>query len=241
MSTYPSTTRLAVILSDLCCDPLPFGKGCDEREAYWAGEASEARGDRNALVSPTATARRDISIGEILDRTRHAGFGFIAALLALASVPLVGLTVPFGLAVAAIGGQMMAGMSRPWLPQFICRRRITLATLESLSHRTARWTAKLSHAVRPRLTWLTAGPFRILCGLGLLIQGLSLTLPVPGADWLFVIPIVLYGVALLECDGLLILVCHVITLVQIVLGTLLWELIALGFVNAYDWGASVLK
>ena len=62
----------------------------------------------------------------------------------------------------------------------------------------------------------------------------------PGADWLFVVPIVLYGVGLLERDGLLILVCHVITLLQVVLGVVLWELIARGFADAYHWCASVL-
>jgi hypothetical protein len=187
-----------------------------------------------AAGSPALTGG-DITIGAILDQTRHAGFGFVAALLALVSVPLVGLTVPFGLAVAALGVQMVAGLPRPWMPGFIRRRRITIAAIELLGQRTARWTAKVGRVIRPRFTWLTAGPFWALCGVGLFIQGLCLTLPVPGADWLFVVPIVVYGVAMLERDGLLILACHVITLAEVVMCVVLWELIARGFADVCRW------
>jgi len=58
------------------------------------------------------SARAEIGIGEILDRARHAGFGFIAALVALVSIRLVGLTVPFGLAAAAVSVQIIAYPSR---------------------------------------------------------------------------------------------------------------------------------
>ena len=98
----------------------------------------------------------------------------------------------------------------------------------------------MSRLVRPRLTWLTAGPFWTLCGAALVVQGLSLTLPVPGADWLFVVPIVLYGIGLLEDDGLLILMCHALTLVQIVTAVLLWELIARGFSEVYTYCVSTI-
>lgn len=228
-------TRLSTLLADLSRDAASEAAG--DSSAAPTGDDSEPR------VAPAGEqdcVSGGMSIGEILDRSRHAGFGFVAALLALVSIPLVGLTVPFGLAVAAVGVEMVAGLSRPWLPGFIRRRRITPAALDSLSRRAAKWTARMTRVIRPRLPWLTAGPFWTLCGVGLVIQGLSLTLPIPGADWLFVVPIVLYGVGLLEGDGLLILVCHVITLLQVVLGVVLWELIARGFADAYHWCASVL-
>jgi hypothetical protein len=234
------TTRLAMILADLYRDSAPASQGGAEGRDPSPVPMDDAGGGRDTAASGTAESGRDISIGEILDRTRHAGFGFVAALLALVSIPLVGLTVPFGLAVAALGVQMVAGLSRPWLPGFIRRRRIAAATLETLSRRTTAWTGKMARVIRPRLPWLTVGPLWTLCGVGFVIQGLSLTLPIPGADWLFVVPIVLYGVGLLECDGLLILVCHIITLLQLVLAVVLWELIACGFADAYRWCVSVI-
>lgn len=74
-----------------------------------------------------------------------------------------------------------------------------------------------------------------VCGGALIVQGLSLSLPVPGADWIFVVPIVLYGVGLLERDGVLILLCHTLTLVQTVLAFVLWHWIANGFAEFYRY------
>jgi hypothetical protein len=68
----------------------------------------------------------------------------------------------------------------------------------------------------------------------------GVSLSIPGADWLFVVPIVLYGIGLLESDGLLMMVCHAVTLVQVVLGAALWKTIAHGFADAYGWFAKWL-
>jgi hypothetical protein len=82
---------------------------------------------------------------------------------------------------------------------------------------------------------MTTGPLLKLCGGALIVQGLSLSLPVPGADWLFVVPIVLYGIGLLERDGVLILLCHILTLTQIMLAFVLWHWIANGFAQLYRY------
>lgn len=207
-------TRLARIFAELC----------------------EERTDASAVAS-SETSAEQMSLGEIIDRTQHAGFGFVAALLAIASVPLVGLTIPFGIAVAALGVQMIVGLARPWLPQTIRRRQVTRASLASLSQKVTKWTGKIAGVVRERWVWMTAGPMWTICGAAMMLQGLSLTLPVPGADGLFVVPIVLYGVGLLERDGLLVLVCHVITIVEIVLAVVMWEVISKGFADVWAWCA----
>lgn len=188
-----------------------------------------------------ARVRSNITIGEILDRTRQAGFGFIAALLALIAIPFVGLSTPFGLAIAAVGVQMIAGLPRPWLPQRIRRRLVAMTTIDWLSQRLARWTKGVERIIRPRFTFMISGPFWTFCGLGLLIQGLALALPlpIPGSNWVFVVPIIMYGIGLLESDGLLIMACHAITVVEIALGVWLWELIARGLADAYRWFAGL--
>lgn len=216
MSEGVSTTRLATMLDDF-------------RRLRVDGQQDTGDG---CTAGP-----QDVSVGEMLECAEHAGFGFVAALLALVSIPLVGLTVPFGLAIAGLGVQMMVGKSRPWLPATLERRRVSRSAIQALSARLASCDAKMARIVRPRLEWMTAGPFWTLCGAGLVIQGLSLTLPIPGADWLFVAPIVLYGAGLLERDGVLIILCHLITLTQLVLAFVFWRLIAGGFVEAYRWVA----
>jgi hypothetical protein len=50
-------------------------------------------------------------------------------------------------------------------------------------------------------------------------------------EWI-VIPIIPYGIGLLKSDGLLIMVCHAITLTQVVLGVALWRIVVRGFADA---------
>jgi hypothetical protein len=175
-----------------------------------------------------------LTLGEILDRTAHAGFGFLLAFLALIGVPFVGLSTPFGLAVAFLGAQMLAGRERPWLPGFLRRRVIPSRALHWLSRRLARSAGRLERLVKPRYAFWARGR---LIGLGVTLQGLGLALPlpIPGSNWIFMGPILIYGVGLLEDDGAWVLTAHLSNLVQAGLGILFAEAVGAGIAAAIAW------
>lgn len=181
--------------------------------------------------------RSDLSIGEIVDRARGAGFGFMIGFLGLASLPFVGLSTPFGLAIALVALQMVFGFQRPWLPQRIRRHLVSIATLEWLSHRLARWTGGLEKLVRPRFEVLSRGPFWSLCGVCIIIlgAGLALPIPIPGSNAIFVIPIILYAIGLLEADGLLIMFCHTIVVVQLCVAVAFSGVVYKAIISAFNW------
>jgi hypothetical protein len=183
-----------------------------------------------------ADADSNITIGEIIDRTTHAGFAFLAALLALVSIPFVGLSTPFGLAIGFGAGQMIAGRSRPWLPKRVRANRVSAKTLRWVSQKVSRWTSGLERLVRPRWTFLARGPFYSLIGVGILIQGIGLALPIPlpGSNLVFVVPILVYSIGLLEDDGWLILAGHAITAAELVLGVFFSHLIVQGIEGAVN-------
>jgi hypothetical protein len=231
--------RLSAILVDLAQDATPADQGVmdtsDQKGGSRQGAAAEdaSRTGRHMRTR----VRSNITVNEILDRTRRAGFGFIVALLALVAIPFMGLSTPFGLAIALLGGQMIAGRARPWLPRRVRGHRVSMASLLWLGQRVARWTTGLERVIRPRFSFLTEGPFWTVCGVAITLQGLGLALPlpIPGSNWIFIIPIIAYGIGLLESDGLLIMVCHTITLVQVMLGCWLWEVIVHALVNSWNW------
>jgi hypothetical protein len=175
-----------------------------------------------------------LTLGEILDRTTHAGFGFLIAFLALVGIPFVGLSTPFGLAVAFLGVQMLAGKPRPWLPGFLRRRVVPQRGLRWLSGKLARFATRLERLVKPRYPWWARGR---LIGLGLTIQGvgLALPLPIPGSNWIFIGPILVYGIGLLEDDGAWVLVAHLSNLVQAVLGVLFAQAVRAGITQMIAW------
>jgi hypothetical protein len=228
------TLRLSVIFVDLAQDAAPADQSVmatSDQQSAAAEDASRAKRHRRTRV------HSNITVNEILDRTRCAGFGFIVALLALVAIPFMGLSTPFGLAIALLGGQMIAGRARPWLPRRVRGRRVSMASLLWLGQRVARWTAGLERVIRPRFSFLTEGPFWTVCGVAITLQGLGLALPlpIPGSNWIFIIPIIIYGIGLLESDGLLIMVCHTITLAQVMLGCWLWEVIVHALMSSWGW------
>jgi len=169
-----------------------------------------------------------LPLGTVLDATRHAGFGFLCGFLAILAVPVPGLGGPFGLAVAFLGLQLLWGREQPWLPGFLRRRAVSLRTRKWLGARLAKATSWLEKVVRTRWSVFFRKGMWSLVGVGLFVQGigLALPLPIPGSNLVFIAPIVVYAIGLLEDDGLLVFLGHVATVVQVVLMVLLWDAVA---------------
>lgn len=160
-------------------------------------------------------ARPDgITVGELVDKAAQAGFGFLVAVLSLIAIPFVGLSTPFGLAIALVGAQLAIGRARPWLPARARRRKLSMAMLDrilSLVARRTRWLAKSTRRRWP----LFVTPKLVGVAIVVLAMLLALPLPIPGSNLVFIVPLLIYAVGLLEGDGKWILVAHVATLVDI--------------------------
>ncbi len=171
-----------------------------------------AREDEPHPEDRTAT----LPIGALLDQAAEGGFAFLVGLLALIAIPFVGMSTPFGLVIALIGLQMLAGMTTPWLPQRARKRELSLHMLDKVATmlaRRTRWIVKLTrrrweHLVRPRLAGFA---------ITLLALGLSLPIPIPGSNLVFLIPLFVLAVGVLERDGMWIAAGLLITLIDVAL------------------------
>ena len=110
----------------------------------------------------------------------------------------------------------MVGRRQPWLPARARRRALSMAMLDRvlvLLARRTRWLARLSRrrwepVIQPRLIGL---------GIVLLALGLALPIPIPGSNLVFLIPLFLYAVGVLERDGAWIAVGHACTAIDMAL------------------------
>src|SRR5262249_56348898 len=75
------------------------------------------------------------------------------------------------------------------------------------------------------------------CGLGIVILGigLALPLPIPGSNAIFIAPIIVYAIGLLENDGALVLLGHVATVVLVLLGILFWVVVKNALIEVWRW------
>ena len=219
--------RLSSILASLCQQAQP--QPAPENAPPPTADPSPTPGEVKQLSNMT--------LGDIVDQTAHAGFGFLAAFLALVAIPFMGLSLPFGLAIAFLGVQMIAGKNRPWLPGRLRRKVVAMSTIDWIGRKVTRWTGGLERFIQPRMTWLARGPLWTLVGVGLILQGIGLALPIPipASNWVFIVPILIYGIGLLEDDGILISAGHIITAAMIVLGVIFWDFVHKHLAEGMAW------
>ncbi len=155
-----------------------------------------------------------ITVGELVDTAARSGFGFLVAVLSLIAIPFFGLSTPFGLAIALVGLQLMLGRARPWLPKSARARPLKMSMLDrilGLVNRRFRW---LAASTRKRWQPMVT-PHLVGFGIVLLGLGLALPLPIPGSNMIFIGPLLVYAIGLLEGDGLWIVIGHIATLIDL--------------------------
>ncbi len=157
-----------------------------------------------------------LTVGELVDKAAEAGFGFLVGILTLIAIPFFGLSTPFGLAIAIIGVQMIIGRTKPWLPKRARRRELSMTMLDKVAGILARRTKWIAKSTRRRWEWSISTRL-VGFGITLLSLGLALPLPIPGSNLIFLIPIFIYAIGVLERDGVWIVVGHVALLVDIAL------------------------
>jgi hypothetical protein len=159
--------------------------------------------DRLADGDPTET----LSMADLLARLDGRGFGL---LLCVAVLPAF-IPVPVGGAIsgplcALLGLQMLLGQRKPWLPTWLARRGPTRGGIARFRNRLSPWLQRIERGLRPRLGRLLQHPLaHATTGVLVLLLGVLLSLPVPFTNYVFAGLLLLFAVALIERDGLLLL------------------------------------
>jgi hypothetical protein len=167
----------------------------------------------DALPTTQTAPSTGVTVGELIDKAAEAGFGFSIGVLALVAIPFFGLSTPFGLAIALLGAQLAIGRPRPWLPRRVRARMLSMSMLDKVLRLFAKRTRWLARSTKRRWEPLLT-PRLIGFAITLLGLGLALPLPIPGSNMIFIVPILVYSIALLERDGLWVAIGHACTLVD---------------------------
>jgi len=184
--------------------------------------------------APPPPRLANLTVGALVDKAAEGGFGFLIGVLTLIAIPFVGLSTPFGLAIALLGGQLMIGRSTPWLPARARRRPLAMTMLDrvlKLLARRTRWLARLS-----RRRWeLVIQPRLIGLGIVVLALGLALPLPIPFSNLVFLIPLFMYSLGVLERDGAWIVLGHLATLIDLTLLVVFGATVARVLERIWHW------
>lgn len=185
--------------------------------------------DALAAGEPTDTlALRDVIHG--LGRSTFGVLLFLATLPAFIPIPGVAGALS-GPLVVLVGLQILILLPNPWLPGFIARRGPLRATVIRFDRMLSPWLRRLEKTVRPRLLAFVEHPLAtVFTGLQLVLLGILLSLPIPLTNFLFAGLLLIYALALLERDGILMLIAWACGLTAIgIFGVLSGNLVALAW------------
>jgi hypothetical protein len=146
--------------------------------------------------------------GDVLDRFEGRAFGIV---ILIATIPAfipspVGAGLISGPIVALLGLQMLFGLEHPWLPKRISERKIEQKSLGKFATRLAPWFKRIERLCRPRLPTLFVGSWPRVTGLLAFLHGIALSLPIPFTNYPFAFVLVLLAIALIEDDGVALII-----------------------------------
>jgi hypothetical protein len=145
-----------------------------------------------------------IDLESLVTALEHRGHGVLLVLFGLPNLipnPIPGLSALFGIPLAILSVQMILQQPHPWLPRWLARHKVERDAYRRIVGRAAPWLAKVERILRPRLPlMLTPLAISLIATLCLMLS-LLLALPIPLTGSLLSAPIVLFGLALIQRDG----------------------------------------
>jgi len=189
-----------------------------------SGQASERLDDAGSMSLTDVLERFDekldgadsVAFDDIVGAFGTRAFGpllTLPALLALSPLGAIpGVPAILALCVILVAGQHLVGRDRPWLPSTLRQRSVDAERWDRSYDLVKPWAERIDRLIGPRLTWMTEGVMdRALSGLAIAMAGAMVPLElVPFAVALPASALLLIGLALTACDGVLAIVASVL-------------------------------
>ena len=165
-----------------------------------------------------------ISIGELLTQFQRRSYGGVFLILALLAI-LPGISVPAGIALLVPALQLMRGYGAPVFPKLVSEKSVSVEGLKKWGLSVANWIEKLEHLVKPRWPQLTSPGARRVIGLTIFLLAIVVAIPFPFSNFPPAVATICFALALLERDGLMVLVGGLISVAAFSIGITVFYLI----------------
>jgi hypothetical protein len=158
-----------------------------------------------------------VSVGELIDALAGRGVGL---LLLVCSLPLCvpnipGISTLFGILLIAPSLQIMTRSRSVWMPEFARKWQLKGENLRAVLRACSKLLRRFEVVAKPRIEPLTRWPVTGFIGLQTLVMALVLLIPMPGANVIPGIAVALTGLALLQRDGVLMVLSTAVALVAL--------------------------
>jgi hypothetical protein len=173
-----------------------------------------------------------ISLGALRDALGDRGFGvllFIFALPNLVPVNIPLLSAVLGLPLVLLAAQLSYGRHKPWFPVWLTDQTFSRHGFAAVVTRALPYLERAERLLRPRLTVLLSWTGERLIGIAILVLALVLALPIPFANWLPACAIAIIALAIVEKDGVAVLVGLAVGVLSLIVAAT----VVIGLVKAF--------
>jgi hypothetical protein len=179
-------------------------------------EAERSRPLSAVLRDICDDADEQVTLGEIVQRFGPRAFGALLFVIAIPNLlPLPpGSTTVLGMPIMILSPQLAIGVPRPWLPRWLDRKPIRREYLRQAIERVDPTLQRIERVSAPRLPWVFGPVGERLAGLACTALALVLILPIPLGNILPSVTIGLFGLALVQRDGVLALAAWLLTAIS---------------------------
>lgn len=164
-----------------------------------------------------------VSLEDLLAHLQEQSFGFFIILFALPSalpIPAPGYSTPLGLILLWFGSLLMLGKNNPTVPKRWKKRSIKLSP--KMVKGCVRLLTFLERFIHPGRAYAVCRCFnRRIVGVNICILACVMVLPIPMTNTAPAMIILLFGLGLLENDGLVFLMAQILTVALMALYTTL--------------------
>lgn len=148
--------------------------------------------------------------------------GLLLIFAAINLLPLPpGTSVFFAVPILIVSAQMVAGRDSPWFPRRIDKRGVKKSELQRLIDKMGWVEARVERIFRPRLARLTGRTAARVIGITCFLLALVAAIPIPLFHMAPAAAIVLFGLALIYRDGVLVIVAAVAAVLSLVVDALI--------------------
>jgi hypothetical protein len=148
------------------------------------------------------------------------GLLFIFAAINVLPLP-PGTSVFFAIPLLIVSAQMVLGRASPWFPARIDRRGVRKTELERLIAKIQGFEMRIERVLKPRLASLTGPTATRLIGIVCFLLALLAAVPIPLFHIAPAAAILLFGLALIYRDGVLVIAAAVAAVLSIAVNVLL--------------------
>lgn len=182
--------------------------------------STNGRNTSEILEALAAKATGRVALGDLVASLGERAFGLLMLIFALPNAvglgTIPGLSTVFGVPQIIFALQMIAGLEKPWLPQFLMQKSISAEDFQSIVTKAGPHLERIEKRLRPRLPALTSPIAERVLGVIFLILATIVALPIPLGNWPPAIAMTVIALGLVERDGVLVLVGTLIGIVALV-------------------------